>query len=334
MTETADCRFKEAREMNTTLKRGASICLALLIISVVAGGVFNLTGGQVRAAQDVATSQPDVATSQPKAKTVRDIMWVWGMAQRADPGPKTLATYKEASSKEMARLLDVPNIMLCGAGLPKDQAQALAITKAVSGADRLVWEISTDDGSHKPPFRYTKTVDIIKRVVDEYPKVKAVLLDDMSTGSVSAGLGPKHIRAISDSLSGKYDDVELWGVVYTMSMHKPGMDGIIKALDVVNLWTWQGKKVVDIEKNVAFIEQLVPDKPIILGLYMYNYSPGGRMPMALHKQQCETALKLARAGRIEGIVFLTINNDEQILKWTADWIKRVGDLPLAASNAK
>jgi hypothetical protein len=46
--------------------------------------------------------------------------------------------------------------------------------------------------------------------------------------------------------------------------------------------------------------------------------------MELHKRQCETALKLAHAGRIRGIIFLSVSDDPEVVGWTADWIKQVG----------
>jgi hypothetical protein len=52
--------------------------------------------------------------------------------------------------------------------------------------------------------------------------------------------------------------------------------------------------------------------------------------MDLLKQQCETALRLAHTGRIQSIVFVTINNDAEAVGWAADWIKRVGNQKLGS----
>ena len=66
----------------------------------------------------------------------------------------------------------------------------------------------------------------------------------------------------------------------------------------------------------------------MLGLYLYDYGDGRRMPKDLMELQCETARRLAHAGRIQGIVFLSIDNDADAVNWMADWIKRVGDEPV------
>ena len=110
-----------------------------------------------------------------------------------------------------------------------------------------------------------------------------------------------------------------------MNMRQPKVDKIIEALDVVNLWVWNGRDLADLEEHVAFIEDLEPEKPIVVGLYLHNYGEGKNMTLELHEHQCTTALRLTHEGRIEGMVFLTIDDNEEILKWTADWIAEVGD---------
>ena len=154
-----------------------------------------------------------------------------------------------------------------------------------------------------------------------------MLLDDIAP-AIDKGFKPEHIRQIRRLLDGKYAAVKIWGVLYTMSFNRPGIDQYLKALDVINLWTWHGKDLVNLEKNVAHCKKKYPGKPIMLGVYLYDYGPNQRMPLEMLKQQCETALKLARSGRIQGIVFLTINDDAETVGWAADWIKRVGDQKL------
>ena len=109
----------------------------------------------------------------------------------------------------------------------------------------------------------------------------------MTSLSVNAGFEAKHILAIRDLLPDKY--------------------------------------LTDLEEHVAFIEELVPETPIVVGLYMHNYGEGKNMTVELHEHQCTTPLWLAHEGRIEGMVFLTIDDNEEILKWTADWIAEIGD---------
>jgi hypothetical protein len=264
---------------------------------------------------------------------VRDLLWVWGNPEMAKPGDHTVATFAEASPAQRARLLGVPNVILAGNGLPNDDRQADALTQAVSDFPRLLWEI-TADGNGGPPFVYTNRMVQVRRLVDKYPQIEGVVLDDMSTGGMDHGFKAEHIRQIRRLLDGKYTAVKIWGVVYTMSLNRPGMNDCIKELDVNLLVEWFPRKIGELEKHVDHCRRLFPAKPIVVGLYLYDYGENRRMPLELLAKQFETARRLAHAGRIAGIEITTINDDPQAVKWTADWIKRVGSERIGSpSNA-
>ena len=319
--------------------RFCNICLvglmSLLLVVVVAGCFTGQAqGDDSAAAKEKAKGIPDRVAAP---KTIRDVMWVWGTEGTAKPGEHTLATYVQADTVQKMALLGVPNITGCGSGLPKDDKEAWALTEKWQVAKRLVWEISTDDGFHKPPFSYAKTAARVRALTTKYPKVEGVLLDDMTSMSVNAGFKGEHILALREGLAADGQDIKVWGVVYTMNMRQKGkgIEGIINALDVINMWVWDSRGIPKIESDIAYLEDNYPDKPIVLGLYLHDYGGGmGRIPPALMKQQCETALKLAHEKRIIGMIFLTITNEPETMKWVADWIKQVGDQKIGSPAAK
>jgi len=256
---------------------------------------------------------------------VRDRLWVWGNPLMAEPGPRTLATYAKAGPAERAKLLGTPNVIMAGAGVPDDDALALALAEEAAGSPRLVWEIAPDK---EDSFDYDQRIARLKRLADRYPEIEGVLLDDMSSLGVDAGFKPEHVRHIRESLSVGYEAIDVWGVVYSMNLEREGIEQIMAELDVINLWIWHAKDVVDIKEYVRHCKRLFPKKPVVLGLYMYDYGDGRRMPLDLLETQCTTALKLLHKGDIEGIVFLSITDDPEAVMWTADWIATVADQPL------
>ncbi len=263
---------------------------------------------------------------------VRDILWVWGNPEMAEPGQHTAASFAQAGPAERATILGVPNIIMAGLGLPHDDREAERLTGEVAHCPRLIWEVSTDSGESQLPFVYEETIGRVRRIAGQYPQIEGILLDDMSSVGIDHGFKPEHIREVRRLLGPDHSQLKIWGVLYTMNFNREGIDKYIQELDVISLWTWHAKDVADLEKNVAHCERLYPDKPIVLGLYMYDYGDGRRMPMELLEQQCRTALELAEQGRVRGIVFLTINNDADAISWVADWIASVGDQPLGGSD--
>jgi hypothetical protein len=270
----------------------------------------------------------DVCRATDAPQTVRDVMWAWGNPEMTKPGPHTLATFAEASPAERAQLLGVPNIVMAGQGLPNDKARADTLTKEVADFKRLVWEVTPDGTGLGPQFVYKDRMAQIRTLHDQHPQIEGVLLDDMSTGKMNRGLKPEHLRHIREQLGDQYPAVKIWGAVYSMSLSRPLMNECLKEIDVISLWVWKAQDVVHMEEYVAHCERVAPGKPIVLGLYLWDYDGNRPMPLDFLKQQCETALRLAHAGRISGMVFLTINNDPKAVGWVADWIKRVGDQKL------
>ena len=275
-----------------------------------------------------------LATAQEptRPQTIRDLLWVWGNPEMAKPGEQKLASFTQASAAGRAKLLGVPNVLIAGQGIPNDDAQADALTCEVASAPCVIWEISAD-GAGGPPFDYTQRITQVKKLIDKYPNIDGVLLDDMSTVGIDHGFQPEHIRRIRQSLDGKYASTKVCGVLYTMSVDRAKIDEYVQELDVISLWVWHAKDLVNLEKYVAHCEQKYPGKPIMLGLYLYDYGDNRRMPLDLLKQQCETALNLAHARRIRGIVFLTINDDAETVPWAADWVQRVGSQKIGSSAA-
>jgi hypothetical protein len=284
----------------------------------------------LKTGQSAAPEQTQNLTKRPQF--VRDLFWAWGNPEMTKPGTQTLATFAQASPVRRAQLLGAPNIFMAGFGLPDDEQEADRLTRQVLGLKRVVWEISAD-GKGGPPFVYERRMGVLRRLADKYPQIEGVLLDDMSTVSINKGFKPEHIRHIRTLLPGEYRRIKIWGVVYTMSFNRPQMNDYIRELDVILMAEWHAKRVVNLEQNVDRLRRLFPGKPIVLGLYLYDYGGGRRMPMDLLKRQFDIALKLAHAGAIEGIEMTTINNDPEVVQWTADWIRRVGDQRIGARDA-
>lgn len=277
----------------------------------------------------------------PRPATLRDLFWVWATPERAKPGNHDVETFADASAPQRAQLLDVPNVIMAGEGLPNDDRLAERWTREVAHLPRIVWEISADQDSTKP-FVYEHRIAQLARLVPKYPQIQGVLLDDMSSVGIDKGFKPEHIRRIRQLLDESHVPATLWGVLYTMNFARPNIDKYIQQLDVISLWVWHAREIVDLEKHVAWCESHFPGKPIVLGLYMYDYGENRPMPRDLMVRQCETARTLALAGRVQGVVFLTINNDPHIVRLAADFIHKVGSEPLPAqpshsdktSNAK
>jgi hypothetical protein len=278
----------------------------------------------------VLAQAPAVAEGAGAQARVGDILWVWGNPEMGVAGTHSAFTFAEASPSERAQLLGTPNIIMAGMGLPDDDNESAKLTQEVSHAPRLVWEIAPDTHEGAVPFSYDQTVARVRQLAASHPQIEGVLLDDMTSVAIDKGFEPGHIRRIRELLGDTNDQVKVWGVVYTMNLGRDNIDAYLAELDVINLWTWHAKDIPQIRKHVEDLRAQFPEKPIVLGLYLYDYGDGRAMPLDVLAEQCETALELVRAGMVQDIVFLTITNDAATVGWAADWIEHVKDEPLVA----
>lgn len=268
-----------------------------------------------------------------EGRTIRELLWVWGNAEMAEPGPHGLGAFAQASPAERAQLLGVPNIAMAGNGLPRDEAAAMAQMAAVTHAPRLVWEIGCDEANGGPPFEYTQTVARLATVARACPQLEGALLDDMTSQMIGRGFQPGHLTALRTLLRAQCPQVKLWGVVYTMNLDIPNLDDYLRELDVITLWVWHATDLGQIEESVARLKERFPETTIVLGLYLYDYGNNRPMTAAQFEQQTATALRLAHAKRIEGMVFLTITNDAAIVGRAAEWVQRVGGQTVGSPEA-
>ncbi|MBX7258683.1 MAG: DUF1080 domain-containing protein, partial [Candidatus Hydrogenedentes bacterium] len=247
--------------------------------------------------------------------------WAWGNPEMEQPGTHTSASFAQAGPMERARILGAPNVIMAGNGLPDTDDAAAKDMAGIAQAQRIMWEISPDKDA-ATPFSYAQRIARVKRLAAADSRIEGVLLDDMSTVARSAGLKPEHIRAIREQLGSDNARIRIWGVVYTMSLRDAQLADYVRELDVINLWTWHARDLPALAENVAYCHAQWPDKPIVVGLYLHDYGDGRSIPNDLLSQQNETALKLMREKSVQGIVYLTIDNEPEAVSKTADWIRQ------------
>lgn len=271
------------------------------------------------------------AGSKSKRKMI-DIIWVWGIAEPIgayDIGKEPLlattdpAQFAQADSQSKAAILGVRNVVMAGSGLPNNRQVAEKLSKQISGMKRIAWELTPDSGE-KGPFVYTQKLEILKALKAQYSQVDAVSIDDMLTSQYRNGLRPEHVAVLRRQVQA-IPGLKMWGIVYSKNLNDPLLKEYLQILDAVNFWVWEAEEVRNLDQRFTAMEKLAKGMPIVLGLYMYDYGKNRKMPRELMQLQCDMALKLAKEGRIEGIVFLSVNNDGDTISWTRDWIKKVAN---------
>ncbi|MCL2119267.1 MAG: hypothetical protein FWH27_12655 [Planctomycetaceae bacterium] len=91
-------------------------------------------------------------------------------------------------------------------------------------------------------------------------------------------------------------------VLYSHELHLP-VKATVEFFDVVSFWTWHATDLVVLEDNFKKFRELVPDKPTLLGIYMWDFGNSKPITMELMKLQLDFALEKFQQKQIEGMIF-------------------------------
>ncbi len=254
---------------------------------------------------------------------LKERMWAW--AHKSDPevfeqyGLRGVNPVSSMDPVVGADYLGLSNILMI---LPPAENDA----EKVASFRRVVWQLRFGED-----FSFEEELTVILGLSKKYSNIEGVILDDLTSIEICRrGMKPDTLARLCRHLHSNPRPLSLWGVLYTMNFDIPGLSDYMSLLDVVTLWTWDANDLYNLEANFRQCEKIVKGKPIMLGLYLYDY-PGKRpMPLDLMKFQCDCALSLLREERIIGVNFEPTNGITDLgfesVEWLRDWINQVGDL--------
>lgn len=226
-----------------------------------------------------------------------------------------------------ASYLGVPNIVMAGF-LPATDTEA----GQVQHLQRVAWEMGfgteADELADRRNFDFSQNLPPIQALAARYPNVDSIILDDLTTMDITRrGMPPSVLAHLCAEIQAHPHPLSLWGVVYTKSYDIPNLRTYLNFLDVISLWVWHARDLPKLDEYLDRCAILSGDKPIILGLYMYDWGDRRPMPLDMMEFQCEKAREFIKAGRIIGAVFLAssiLDVGLTATSWAREWIQQVG----------
>ena len=172
------------------------------------------------------------------------------------------------------------------------------------------------------------------------PRPESVVqtLDDGSRAVVAVGpMTQKEVVAARRRIAswGRPRDMRI--VVYSRDLGVPGIKPIVDVFDTVLFWTWDGCELARLPENFARYRRLFPDKPTILGIYMWDF--GGRKPIGekAMADQLAFALEKLHTGELQGVMFhntALANKDIAEVKMVRRWIAEHGEETVCSRTSR
>ncbi len=267
-----------------------------------------------------------------------DQIWIWdGVIGYAypNPGPSIYGLGDTAS------FFKSPNVMyLWGENneialdrLRDFKRVVLDITKS-----RPVLKTVSIEGEEKPQKAYFDTLigedtgtaaDVsrdeaqnVSRLSTEYSNVVGAINDDLSPHYIKHGHAtPAQMQNIYETLKQHNSALDLYGVFYGEHFGLPRLAEYVPYVDIVNIWV--GNPNQDLDKLDEYIDQcpqVFAGKPILLGLYLYDYVDCQPIHRKLLEFQFNKAVQYIKEDRIIGCTILAAALLDKIPD-TVHWVK-------------
>ena len=257
---------------------------------------------------------------------LRDRLWMWGHDSGAYDGPQNVYNIPLSAPISMAdgiKSMGIPNVCVIRGGTPDE-----AYRKQFKDVKRIAWNLSL--GSNKS---YYEMKNYVFGLRDTTPNLTGYYLDDffhgkpkIDTDPAPASLSLEEMRHLHEETLAYQRRLDLSVVLYTHLLH-PGIKPFIQYADVVSLWIWTGADIQKIDENFKKYRSLVPDKPTLLGIYMWDFGGKKELGMDFMVRQLEYAYKLYKEGQIEGLIFHCTplcNKGLAAVDYAREWIAKYG----------
>ena len=243
--------------------------------------------------------------------TIRDRIWMWGhhvdTAKRAAAclhAPVREAAFKwpgrAVDQAEGCRLLGIPNnCVIRWCNMPKypwgDYFEQFKDLKRIS--------FGIHDGG-------SGTIDEKMRIAFEelqprYPNLTGCFLDDYFLSHKDKNYVPdiKKLGEISDAVHAH--GLRLSVVAYADQVGlRPEFKPHFGLVDEVSFWFWKGSNIPTMSDQIRRCRDFIgPDKDMLLGLYMWDFTTAAPVPADLMRQQLSFAERFLADRTINGLLF-------------------------------
>lgn len=242
-------------------------------------------------------------------------IWAWANSVDGIQDSWNIDVPAKATPRQGAELLHAANILMI---MPPSEAGA----SASAGLDNIIWSITAKDR-----FDFSETIDAVKALARKYPNIKGVIIDDLTSQEIGKGMTPEDLAKVRDQVKSGDVPLELWGVLYSMNFSISNIKEYMSLLDGVTFWTWESKDLVNLEADFKKAEEIVQGKPMMLGIYMYDFGGIQEIPIDLMENQCKIALRWLQKGRVQGIIMLgNPSLPYAAVQYANDWTGRISQL--------
>lgn len=255
--------------------------------------------------------------------TLRDVGWVWegqGLDPGVDPSILGVGDGCRYFGLSRANYMFHPNT-------PFAMQHLSWLDEVTCDISKWKYKDSAQGGSEhwvdSAPETVKSEAALVSRLSLEYPNITGAFHDDMLGLIRREKFTPEQYAEVYAAVKSANPALKLWIVVYTHELEAPEWKDFAPFMDVLNLWIWHSEELVDQDRSLAQCRERFPDKPLIMGCYLRDYTHRAPVALDLVKVQWESVLRNLETGLLQGFSILSANlidGHQEQAKWIRDLI--------------
>ena len=263
-------------------------------------------------------------------QVLRDRLWLWGMKVNSLQAKGEGSGFGESAitAEEVIQRTGIRNVVMAG-DLEIDE-RSLA---SVPSARRLVckWALHERGPDGTLVLKVAQCRDRLlaaKRLAAADTRIEGFLVDDLSTGSIDAGITPEHLTKLQFVNAVYPHRLPLGGTLYMHVLERPELLPLLPSLHFLYVPLWHADRIETVPAALARVTDLAGGKPLTLCRYFFDFGNGRPIPPALMQRHLDLAEELLLQQKVTGVLFCgTCMMD---LGWAStacfyQWLERVGD---------
>lgn len=227
-----------------------------------------------------------------------DKLWNWGHLEGSHNAITGLDC--KMSPEDFAREYGIKNAFIVSyAGNIQPPYDALA--RRLATLKEIKWSVLGDASTPLPEDELGNTQDVIctSQKVDN---ISGGVVDDFFSPIRMERFTPTVLKKMKQSLND--NGLDFWCVLYNTQLDLD-LSSYLDCFDGITFWVWGANKLDGVEQYLEKLFKLSKDKPVMLGIYLWDYRDDLSQPMdsIAFEKQLKRYFGLLEAGKIEGIVF-------------------------------
>jgi len=191
----------------------------------------------------------------------------------------------------------------------------------------LKWSVLGDASTPLPEHELGNTPDIID-VLDR-ANITGGIVDDFFDPNRMERFTPEVLKKIKAELNAHGRD--FWCVLYDRQLTLD-LSPYVDCFDGITFWIWNPENVCRMDEYYKTLRGIIgEDKPLMLGIYLFDYEGGCQIPAEIFESQISRYFDMLKTGDIEGVIFCSsalADDSLESCRILKHYVREMGDVEI------